>query len=163
MKENRGFHHHTGGAKKFLYTGTKRQAEEEEQWSFAPKGQENDNKTTSVPVDLNDVWSIQKNVSLGGNGSRNLDRLSHNASKGFYSRHGGVKDGSNSSKPTDKSEGGTGWTPARVSSFSYSYTGNVGADDASSIASSHVSRGYHSNLSPRRFDRQGGPVDENDF
>ncbi|XP_076444622.1 uncharacterized protein LOC143282757 isoform X2 [Babylonia areolata] len=151
-----------GGAKKFLYTGTKRQAEEEQQWSFAPKSQDSNNKSRGgMPVDLNDVWSIQKNVSLGGTGLRGPDRLTHNASKGFYSRHGGMKDGSN--KPSDKSDGGNTWNPARVSSFSYSYTGNTGADDSSSIASSHVSRGYHSNPSPRRFDRQGGPVDENDF
>ena len=42
-------------------------------------------------MDLNDVWSIQRNVSLGGLAPRAADRLAHNASKGFYSRHGGMK------------------------------------------------------------------------
>lgn len=97
-----------GGAKKFLYSGAKRQAEEEEEWTFAPKGEETKNKTTGVPVDLSDVWSIQKNVSLGGMGSKGPDRLTHNASKGFYSRHGGLKDSSNTTKPPEKSDGGTG-------------------------------------------------------
>lgn len=42
-------------------------------------------------MDLDDVWSIQRNVSLGGLAPRAADRLTHNASKGFYSRHGGMK------------------------------------------------------------------------
>ena len=58
---------------------------------------------------------------------------------------------------------GAAWVPARGSSFTYSYTNHNVGDDSSSIASSRVSRGYHSNPSPRRFDSHNRPVDENDF
>ena len=58
---------------------------------------------------------------------------------------------------------GAAWVPARGSSFTYSYTNHNVGDDSSSVASSRVSRGYHSNPSPRRFDNHNRPVDENDF
>lgn len=167
MKENGGYYKYPGGAKKFLYAGSKKDEAAEDQWTFAPKGSAS--KPAGKAVDLNDVWSIQKNVSLGGNAPRSSDRLTHNASKGLYSRHGGIKDTSRNgvSNPSDKADG-SHWAGARGGSISYSYTSgrqNANNDDASSFASSHVSRGYHSNPSPRqrRFDNSHGPPDENDF
>ncbi|KAK7107404.1 uncharacterized protein C11orf97 homolog isoform X2 [Littorina saxatilis] len=151
-----------GGAKKFLYKGPKQQGEEEEeQWTFTPKAHV---RSAGVPVDLNDVWSIQKNVSLGGLAPRAAERLTHNAGQGFYSRHGGIKDAGKNAKPPEKTDVTSAWVPSQGRSFSYSYTANPTAnDDSSSIASSRVSRGYHSNPSQRRFDNHGRPIDENDF
>ncbi|KAK3576984.1 hypothetical protein CHS0354_005991 [Potamilus streckersoni] len=80
-----------GGAKKFLYAGPKgnRDAEVEDQLTFnqpkSPRGFGNQH------VDLENVWSIKKNVTAG-TGITRSDGLTLNASKGYYSRYGGMKE-----------------------------------------------------------------------
>ncbi|KAK7487731.1 hypothetical protein BaRGS_00020998 [Batillaria attramentaria] len=111
-----------GGAKKFLYTGSKKEGSDDEQWTFAPK--DSATKTDST-----------KN---------------------------GV------SQPSERKDVPQ-WAAARGSSFSYSYNSghkfNINNDDANSQASSQVSRGYHSNPSPRprHFNSSTWQADENDF
>ncbi|KAK3098549.1 hypothetical protein FSP39_020545 [Pinctada imbricata] len=80
--------------KKFLYTGPKKE-ENDDQWIFTPR---KDNVTRSDNSELEDVWSIKKNVSVNGTKQRPVgnEGLSLKANTTYYSRYGGVnKAGSN--------------------------------------------------------------------
>lgn len=164
MKENSGYHQHPGGAKRFLYTGAKKETEEDDQWSFAPKHQPE--VKPSLPVDLNNVWSIQKNVSLGGLKPLGSERVSQSTTKGYYSRHGGMKETGKLQKPPEKSEASTTWAPAQGTSFSNSYnSNNAGPSDGSSIGYSSLGHSHRADFSPRLYelDHKRRPLDENDF
>lgn len=152
-----------GGAKRFLYTGPKRELEDGDQWSFTPRHQQS---TPSIPVDLTNVWSIQKNVSLGGHKPMASERSSQLTTKSFYSRHGGLKDNEKLKKPAEKSETGAAWTSAQGSNFSYSFNGGRdGTGSTNRTGDSSVNQGYRADLSPRshRFEQSRPPLDENDF
>lgn len=77
-----------GSTKKFLYTGPKKD-EQEEQWMFSPRKHQSSPREPQFGVD--DVWSIQKNVSLGKTIKPVSDGLNLKANKTYYSRYGGVK------------------------------------------------------------------------
>ncbi|XP_076466361.1 uncharacterized protein LOC143297771 isoform X4 [Babylonia areolata] len=143
----------SGGTKKYLYTGGRRETEEE-QSTFIPKTIDS-KPIPGVPVDLNGVWSIQKNVSLVSHSSRAPDRLNHNVNKGFYSRHGGMKGGKNA-KPPEKTDVGSAWSLPRGSSLSFSYTAQE-TGNCSNPASSRQSE--------RRRQSEGpaGPLDDRDL
>ncbi|XP_052810825.1 uncharacterized protein DDB_G0283357-like isoform X2 [Mya arenaria] len=87
-----------GGAKKFLYSGPKKNTDVEDDlpWSFNSKPQKNNNSGVngSSKLDLDNVWSIQRNVNVGGvkKQPRADQSLTYNADKAYYSRHGGGKD-----------------------------------------------------------------------
>ncbi|KAH3738328.1 AAC-rich mRNA clone AAC11 protein-like isoform X2 [Dreissena polymorpha] len=81
-----------GGAKKFLYSGPKKSQEEDEKnpWTFNTKAQKPNNAVNgSSKVDLENVWSIQRNVNVGVAKSPKSDTLTFNTNKSYYSRHGG--------------------------------------------------------------------------
>ena len=46
---------------------------------------------TGVGVDLEEVWSIKKNVTVTKQGALDSDGLSLNVGKGYYSRYGHLK------------------------------------------------------------------------
>lgn len=79
-----------GNTKKFLYTGAKQRDEQsEDQWIFSPRKQDLSPRG-GAQFDLDDVWSIKKNVSIGvGKPAPASDGLNLNANKSYYSRYGG--------------------------------------------------------------------------
>lgn len=77
-----------GNTKKFLYTGAKKE-EQDEPWMFSPRKQQTSPREPQFGID--DVWSIQKNVSLGKNIKPAADGLNLKANKTYYSRYGSVK------------------------------------------------------------------------
>ncbi|XP_052088176.1 uncharacterized protein LOC127725292 isoform X3 [Mytilus californianus] len=85
---NDGNPSNTGNTKKFLYSGPKKE-DQEEQWTFSPRKQQASPRETQFGVD--DVWSIQKNVSLGKNIKPSTDGLNLKANNTYYSRYGNVK------------------------------------------------------------------------
>ncbi|CAH1800236.1 unnamed protein product, partial [Owenia fusiformis] len=116
-----------GQKKKFLYSGPVRtESPEEDQWDFATKNRSP--ATSGGGFDLDDVWSIKKNVHIGNGAQRNTDNLTLNVSKGHYSRHGVIKDDefSNTLNAINTSSntgtgGGRSWNQPNKSNFSYSY------------------------------------------
>ncbi|KAL8611401.1 hypothetical protein ACOMHN_014456 [Nucella lapillus] len=79
----------SGGIRKYLYAGNKKEAEEE-QPTFSPKAADS---KPYLPVDLDSVWSIQRNVRplFTSAAPQSQDGLNHNINKGYYSRHGAMK------------------------------------------------------------------------
>ncbi|XP_060587018.1 uncharacterized protein LOC132742587 isoform X2 [Ruditapes philippinarum] len=93
MKSN-GFTNEKGGAKKFLYTGPKKgndDVEDDLPWNFNAKKQSNPGNQAGSKFELDNVWSIQRNVNIsGGVKPPKADNSLHfNTSKSYYSRHGG--------------------------------------------------------------------------
>ncbi|XP_060070516.1 uncharacterized protein LOC132550465 [Ylistrum balloti] len=82
-----------GNTKKFLYKGPQR--DDQDDWIFSPRKNEQSPRADRE-LDMENVWSIKKNVSLGGAGAGrmsngNTDGLNLKANKTYYSRYGGVK------------------------------------------------------------------------
>lgn len=83
-----------GGAKKFLYSGPKKDADDQDDlpWNFNAKPA---NKGTGISnsnsgsFGVDDVWSIKRNVNLkGGVKEVKPEPLTYNANKSYYSRYG---------------------------------------------------------------------------
>ncbi|XP_064606725.1 uncharacterized protein LOC135471421 isoform X1 [Liolophura sinensis] len=114
-----------GGTKKFLYAGSssrKSAKSEDDKWSFTGKNTGSSGKESRF--DLENVWSI-KNVALKKSQDKG-DQLNLNVNTNFYSRHGVLKDrtdsgpSAESSYPSFASSGGEhSWTTSRRG-FSYS-------------------------------------------
>ncbi|XP_033739859.1 uncharacterized protein LOC117327124 isoform X2 [Pecten maximus] len=82
-----------GNTKKFLYKSPQR--DDQDDWIFSPRKNEQSPRADRE-LDMENVWSIKKNVSLGGAGTGrvpngNTDGLNLKANKTYYSRYGGVK------------------------------------------------------------------------
>ncbi|OWF45026.1 hypothetical protein KP79_PYT07834 [Mizuhopecten yessoensis] len=83
-----------GNTKKFLYKSPQR--DDQDDWIFSPRKNEQTPRADKE-LDMENVWSIKKNVSLGGAGvtgrvsNGNTDGLNLKANKTYYSRYGGVK------------------------------------------------------------------------
>lgn len=153
-----------GNTKKFLYTGPKKE-EQEEQWMFSPRKQQSSPRGTHFGVD--DVWSIQKNVSLGNKSKPQTDGLNLKANTTFYSRYGTMKGkdegnsgfGSPNFKPGNENQYGStansnkSWNYEKKG-FSYSsfgspthnmksFNGSPNSDKNSSASPFGNSRGNH--------------------
>ncbi|XP_045195264.2 probable cyclin-dependent serine/threonine-protein kinase DDB_G0292550 isoform X1 [Mercenaria mercenaria] len=82
-----------GGAKKFLYTGPKKGNDDDDDdlpWNFNAKKQSSTGNQTGSKFELDNVWSIQRNVNInGGVKQPKAESLHYNTNKSYYSRHGG--------------------------------------------------------------------------
>ncbi|XP_050393215.1 uncharacterized protein LOC126811566 isoform X2 [Patella vulgata] len=83
-----------GAAKKFLYTGPgskSRDQDVNQDWNYTHNREKRESKGEAV--DLEDVWSIKKNVGIANNTSApNTDKFSLNADTKFYSRYNSLKE-----------------------------------------------------------------------
>uniref|UniRef100_K1QRB3 Uncharacterized protein n=1 Tax=Magallana gigas TaxID=29159 RepID=K1QRB3_MAGGI len=79
----------SGNTKKFLYTGAKKDDPGEDQWIFSPRKETN--PVSGSKFDMDDVWSIKKNVSASGGLMNPSDGLNLKANSTYYSRYGGIK------------------------------------------------------------------------
>ncbi|XP_013416289.1 uncharacterized protein LOC106177895 isoform X1 [Lingula anatina] len=116
-----------GGTKKFLYTGPQSKNEDENEWDFTPvkKSKESTKNSFSVEANLEDVWSIKKNVALGSPVPQKTDTgLTLNVGKGFYSRHAALKDEdlNHQNITGNTSPGGRSWSQPNQSRYSYAHT-----------------------------------------
>ncbi|XP_048769672.1 uncharacterized protein LOC125675880 isoform X2 [Ostrea edulis] len=117
-----------GTTKKFLYSGPKKDASGEEQWIFTPR---KENNPVSAPkFDMDDVWSIKKNVSANGGLLNSTDGLNLKANSTYYSRYGGIKDkndsrfGSPNSTKSSNAQGSTSTWNSNYTSKGFSYSLN---------------------------------------
>ncbi|XP_062601321.1 uncharacterized protein LOC134263041 isoform X2 [Saccostrea cucullata] len=115
----------SGNTKKFLYSGPKKEEAGEEQWIFSPR-----KETTPVSgskFDMDDVWSIKKNVSASGGLLNPTDGLNLKANSSYYSRYGGMKDkndsrfGSPNSNISSNAHGSTATWNSNYTSKGFSY------------------------------------------
>ncbi|XP_041350580.1 uncharacterized protein LOC121369621 isoform X2 [Gigantopelta aegis] len=144
-----------GGKKKFLYVGPKsKETENNDKWQFIPRAGTPPFQTPAI--DLDSVWSIKRNVLVG---NAQHDRLTLNAKKNYYSRHGGIKtDNKTTSTSNEGSASSKGsyqaWGSRRGFSYStYSQT-NSDTDIDSQVSDSS---------SPRQRGQSHRPLDPHDF
>ncbi|XP_069101773.1 uncharacterized protein [Argopecten irradians] len=83
-----------GNTKKFLYKSPQR--DDQDDWIFSPRKNEQSPRAGDRELDMENVWSIKKNVSLSGAATGRVpnghtDGLNMKANKTYYSRYGGVK------------------------------------------------------------------------
>lgn len=123
----------SGGAKKFLYAGPKKGDEDDNDdlpWNFNSKKPSNTGGGASSKFDLNDVWSIQRNVNIGGVPKQpKAEALHYNTNKNYYSRHGGT------SKDKDEFTASLGSSTARNDNF-----GNTDASGKTWTSGNQTSR-----------------------
>lgn len=148
-----------GNTKKFLYTGPQRE-DQSDDWLFSPR-QKNDTSPRAdgglSDLDMENVWSIKKNVSLGGaTGSRmvtngNSDGLNLKANRTYYSRYGGGVKGKDEfgSLPTGPSGSRLNHTDSSGNSRSWNYT-SKGFSYSSFSGNSQPSQAQGGPTSPTR-------------
>ncbi|KAK6170747.1 hypothetical protein SNE40_019060 [Patella caerulea] len=108
-----------GAAKKFLYTGPESKTKDQEvnqDWNYTHNREKRASKGEAV--DLEDVWSIKKNVGIANKTSvPNTDKFSLNADTKFYSRYNSLKE---KDKPPSSFTEGTSYRlpPELSNSFS---------------------------------------------
>lgn len=114
-----------GNTKKFLYTGAKKDDPGEDQWIFSPRKETN--PVSGSKFDMDDVWSIKKNVSASGGLMNPSDGLNLKANSTYYSRYGGIKDkndsrfGTPSSNKSSNAQGTSSTWNSNYTSKGFSY------------------------------------------
>lgn len=115
----------SGNTKKFLYTGAKKDDPGEDQWIFSPRKETN--PASGSKFDMDDVWSIKKNVSASGGLMNPSDGLNLKANSTYYSRYGGIKDkndsrfGTPSSNKSTNAQGTSSTWNSNYTSKGFSY------------------------------------------
>lgn len=147
----------SGGAKRFSYTGPKQKDSGDEWDTFSPTKKVH----TSDPLkfDLDDVWSIKKNVAVGNHAQKPQDGLDLNMGKNYYSRHtvSGIKDkgvDENSQSPTMKD--GRSWNQQKTYSYSYADPGR-GSQSPSTAEYQNTSQRQNGLMGNSRHGNTGNP------